>query len=135
MINIPYTEFEFEVMRASGAGGQSVNRTNSAVQMRWFFQNSQVLSEPQKDKIGKNLSRFITKEGCLVLSSQVHKSQDMNKKECFEKLQGLLKKAFTPVKKRIATKPTFGSKQRRLKEKSIHGEKKRQRRTGASQDE
>lgn len=112
---IPWSEFEFESTRSRGAGGQHVNRTNSAVWLRWHPMTSSAFTEEQKLVLTKRLK--LTVEGELIIRSESERSQEMNKKECLQKLQQILVQAFFVPKKRKATKPTYSSQRKRVEAK------------------
>ena len=121
---IPWSELEFSAVRSSGAGGQNVNKTNSAVILRWNLRNSVAIPEEQKIKLLQVLSRQLTLDGEILIRSERQRDQVANKKDCVEKLVQMLKTALTPRKKRHATKPTRSSKRKRLDSKRVHSEKK-----------
>ncbi len=118
-------EVSFTAQRSRGPGGQNVNRTNSSVQLRWEYLFSSKLSQEQKSQIAQKLASFLTKENILTLRSDVHRDQDMNKKECLSKLKSLLERAFFKPKIRRATKPTRSSKLKRKESKLRRSEVKK----------
>lgn len=118
------SELEFATSRSSGPGGQNVNKVNSKVTLRWDVIHS-TISEEKREVILKKLHTRLTKEGVLQLTSQDKRSQLQNKEAVMQKLEQLLSKAFTPKKVRRPTRPGKAAKQVRLKEKKIHGEKKK----------
>jgi ribosome-associated protein len=117
-------EITFSTARSSGPGGQNVNKVNSKVILKWNVTNSATLNEEQKNLISSKLKSRITNEGILVLNAQESRSQLANKEEVIKKLTDLLKKAFTPRKKRKLTRPTKASVIKRVKGKKLRGEKK-----------
>lgn len=121
------TEVQFIAQRSRGPGGQNVNRTNSSVQLRWDYQDSLALGEEQKSLVQGKLASWVTKEGVLLIRSDVHRDQEMNKKECLTKLKSLLEIAFFRPKPRKATRPTFGSKVKRKEQKRRRSEIKKNR--------
>lgn len=123
-INIPYHEMIFEAARSSGAGGQSVNRTNSKVNLRWNVRSTVVLTEEQKARVFEKLRTKINLADEIIISSQSHKSQDFNKKECIQKLNFLIEEALKVPKKRVPTKAKKSAKVKRLDTKTKHGVKK-----------
>jgi len=122
-------EIQFQAQRSRGPGGQNVNKTNSSVQLRWDFNQSQVLGAEQKHIIAAKLDSHISKDGILHLRSDVHREFEMNKKEVLTKLQKILSEAFFVPKTRRATKPTYSSKQKRKVAKKRHSEVKKGRQT------
>ncbi len=128
-VNIPdlSAEFQFFTSRSSGPGGQNVNKVNSKVELRFDLQNSNLLTEDQKNILLIKLASKITSEGILSVISQRDRSQLSNKEDAIEKLYLLITKALTPVKPRKNTRPTKGSVERRLATKRIKAEIKQNR--------
>lgn len=122
-----FFEFEFISQRSRGPGGQNVNKTNSSIQLRWNYLDSQILTDEQKSTIGRKLSAMINAENTLYLRSDVHRDQDMNKKEVLQKLQQSLIKAFHKPKARKPTKPTKSSQRKRVETKRHKSEIKKAR--------
>ncbi len=127
-VQIPFHEMDFTNVRSRGPGGQNVNKTNSAVILRWNLFQSEVLSDEIKDKLSKKLASKLTEDGDLLVRSEVHRDQNQNRTECIRKLHEMIQKALFVPKKRIATRPTRSSQKKRLTEKKSHGEKKSLRR-------
>lgn len=123
------SEVTLTAVRSRGPGGQHVNKTSSAAQLRWEYGTSHVLSDEQKQLVTAKLTSFINKEGELHLRSDTFRDLESNKKEVLKKLMQLLARAFKREKPRVATKPTYGSKQRRHSEKKKRGEIKKGRST------
>ena len=111
-------------MRASGPGGQNVNKVSSAVELRFEAASSPSLPLPVKNRLRRLAGRRWTNEGALVLQCDETRSQARNRELVRERLKELIHKAVTPPKRRIATRPTLGSKKRRLKAKKVRGEVK-----------
>lgn len=119
---LPYHEFIFETSRAQGAGGQHVNRTESAVLLRWNLVSTTSLPEHLKQILMRRLFSQLTVEGDIIIKSQEQRSQHQNKDACVEKLILLLKKSLIQPKKRVATKPTRSSQRKRVEGKKIRSE-------------
>jgi ribosome-associated protein len=124
-----YREFKFQTSRSSGPGGQHVNKVSSRVELRFDVRESQPLEESDKAILFSKLATRINNDGILSIVVQADRSQLRNKQLAVEKFFELLTKIFTPVKKRRPTKPSRGSKERRLKAKRIGSEKKTRRRS------
>ncbi len=116
----PFHEFSFETTRSSGAGGQHVNKTESAVILRWSPSLSTAFNEYDQHKIMQFLFKNLTREGELLIRSSESRSQKQNKDTCVEKWIALIEKALKPRVKRIATRPTRSSKVKRVDEKKRH---------------
>ena len=111
-------------MRASGPGGQNVNKVSSAVELRFEAATSPSLPQPVKNRLRRLAGRRWTTEGALVLQCDETRSQARNRELVRERLAELIRTALTPPKRRIATRPTLGSKKHRLKAKKVRGEVK-----------
>ena len=111
-------------MRASGPGGQNVNKVSSAVELRFEAATSPSLPQPVKNRLRRLAGRRWTTEGALVLQCDETRSQARNRELVRERLAELIRTTLTPPKRRIATRPTLGSKKRRLKAKKVRGEVK-----------
>ena len=113
----------FSAIRAQGAGGQNVNKVSSAVHLRFDIAAS-TLPEPVKTRLLAVRDQRITDEGVVVIKAQAHRSQDMNRAEALQRLRQLVRSAERVPRVRRATKPTYGSTQRRLEGKSQRGQVK-----------
>ncbi|MEP1767117.1 MAG: alternative ribosome rescue aminoacyl-tRNA hydrolase ArfB [Sulfitobacter sp.] len=117
-------EISESFMRASGPGGQNVNKVSSAVELRFEAATSPSLPLPVKNRLRRLAGRRWTNDGALVLQCDETRSQARNRELIRERLKDLIQQALTPPKRRIATRPTLGSKKRRLKAKKVRGEVK-----------
>lgn len=118
-------ELSFEFTRSRGPGGQHVNRTESAVILRWNVRDTKGFSDIQKQRLLANLENQLTKEGEVLIRAETHRDQESNKKEALRRLNDLVAKALFVPKKRIKTKPTKSSQRRRLDEKKSHSKTKK----------
>ena len=123
IIDIKESEVDITAIRAQGAGGQNVNKVSSAIHLRFDIGASSLALDVKERLLALRDSR-ITNEGVLVLKAQSHRTQDANKLDAFARLHELVNSVATPPLVRRATKPTFGSKQRRLESKSQRSQTK-----------
>ena len=122
------SELSFDFVRASGPGGQNVNKVASAVQLRFDLMASPSLPPGVKQRARRLAGSRLTSDGVLLISARGSRSQLRNREEAVEQLVELLREATKIPKRRRKTKPTRGSKERRLQKKKRRGEKKRNRR-------
>ncbi len=123
-ISIEDWELTENFMRSSGPGGQNVNKVSSAVELRFEALRSPNLPDPVKTRLKRLAGRRWTNEGALIIQCEETRSQARNRDIARDRLVDLIKAALVRPKRRIATRPTLGSKKRRLKEKKVRGEVK-----------
>lgn len=111
-------------MRASGPGGQNVNKVSSAVQLRFEAERSPNLTGAVKARLKRLAGRRWTKDGAIIISAEEHRSQGLNRELAEQKLIELIRKALEVPKRRIKTRPTLASKRRRLDGKTQRGQVK-----------
>lgn len=126
---IPGTDLAFAAVRSSGPGGQHVNTSSTKVELRFDLPGTQALSEPVKARLRALCRGRLDAAGAVVITSQETRSQLRNMNDTRDKLAELIRRALVPPKRRKPTKPTRGSKERRLDAKKQRGEKKRLRST------
>lgn len=120
-------ELVFKAVKSSGAGGQHVNKVSSKVVLRFDLINSNSFSEIEQERLRKNLSNWLTKEGVLLLSSEESRSQHSNKERVIQQFFNLIEKALIVPKKRKSTTVSKVQKQKRLDQKQQQSEKKNSR--------
>lgn len=126
-ISIPFKEFTYTFARSSGPGGQNVNKVNSKVTLHWDVTGSPSLPEDVRARFLAQYPRRVNKDGFLVINSERFRDQSRNVTDCTNKLRDLILVVATPPKKRRPTKPTKGSKERRLAGKRETSQKKQAR--------
>jgi ribosome-associated protein len=126
-VRIPALELEWTAMRASGPGGQNVNKVSSKVELRFDLRGSQVLSAAVKARLRQAFSHRLDAEGRLVIRSQLTRDQTQNLADARKKLGAMIRAALVPPKRRRATRPTLASKQKRLEGKRLQSKKKQAR--------
>jgi len=117
-ISLDPREIEISFIRASGPGGQHVNKVSSAVQLRFDVRQSQAYSDDVRARLEKLAGNRLTLDGVLVMTAQEHRSQERNREDAIERLLTLIRAAAVVPKVRRATRPTLGSKKRRLESKT-----------------
>ncbi|MEE2758328.1 MAG: alternative ribosome rescue aminoacyl-tRNA hydrolase ArfB [Myxococcota bacterium] len=125
---IPGHELEYSANRTSGPGGQATNKTSSRVTLKWNLIDSEALNETTRNRLRANLASRLDQNGYLQLHSDVSRSQLKNKLDARHRLAELIRNALVVRRSRRATKPTKGSKERRLNSKKKHSAKKSLRR-------
>ena len=115
------SEIEESFVRSSGPGGQHVNTTSTAVQLRFDVRHSPSLPDDVRWRLERLAGNRLTRDGVLVLQAQGHRSQKRNREEAIGRLVALVRAAARPPTQRKPTRPSKGSKQRRLEHKKKHG--------------
>ena len=121
------SEIQEEFVRASGPGGQNVNRVATAVQLRFDILNSTSLAEDVRRRLLRLGGSRVNRDGILIIDARRFRTQERNRKDALERLIGLVKKAAEKPKPRYKTKPTSASKRKRLEAKRRRGRIKQQR--------
>ena len=116
-IAIGEEEIHHEFVRASGPGGQNVNKVATAVQLRFDVAHSPSLPEDVRERLTRIAGKRITKEGCLIIEARRFRTQEQNRQDSIARLVNLIRQAAQRPKIRKKTKPTLASKERRLESK------------------
>src|SRR6478672_10290375 len=116
-IRIGEDELEERFIRASGPGGQNVNKLNTAVQLRFDVRHSSALRDDVRARLEQLAGQRLTNEGVLVITAQRHRTQERNRQDALDRLIELIRRAAIAPIPRRATKPTAGSRERRLQTK------------------
>lgn len=127
-IRVPLEEFEFTFARSSGPGGQNVNKVNSKALLRWNPTTSPSLPDDVRRRFLQQYATRLTTVGELVLQSERYRDQRQNIDDCLQKVREMLLAVARPPKTRKKTKPSRGSKERRLDSKRRDSAKKQNRR-------
>jgi ribosome-associated protein len=122
---IPDSELSVVFVRASGPGGQNVNKVSSAAQLRFDLAGSSVLGEGVKARLRNLSGRRLTAEGTILIVARNQRTQEHNRRDAEERLSELIRRALVAPKRRVATKPTRAARERRLEHKTHQGRTKR----------
>ena len=131
VIRVPLDEFAWSFARSGGPGGQNVNKVASKAVLRWNLAASPSVPEDVKARFRDRFPSRLTTEGEVVLASELTRDQGRNREDCLQKLAAMLRSAAVRPKVRRPTKPTKGSKRRRLEEKRRQSARKSGRRVSA----
>ncbi|QIZ78613.1 alternative ribosome rescue aminoacyl-tRNA hydrolase ArfB [Ferrimonas lipolytica] len=123
-VTLPAHEIEMQMIRASGPGGQHVNKTSTAIQLIFDVNASKALPEAYKEKLLSKGHPNLSASGKLIIKAQQYRSQEMNRQDALERLKIILLEAMVEQRKRYATKPTRSSQRRRVDSKKKHGQTK-----------
>ena len=128
-ISLNESELQLDFIRASGPGGQNINKVSSAVQLRFDAAGSPALNDAVRIRLKQLAGHRMTADGILIIKAQRYRTQDRNREDAIERLIALIREAAQIPKKRRQTKPSATAKQKRLAAKRRRGEIKRQRRS------
>ena len=126
-LSIPENELTWSFARSGGPGGQNVNKVASKAVLRWDIASNTSIPADVKQRLAQQQPRFITQDG-VVISSQLTRDQERNREDCLGKLRAIVLEALIVPKARKKTRPSRGSKRRRVEAKRRHGAIKQARR-------
>jgi ribosome-associated protein len=126
-ISLDENELEENFVRASGPGGQNVNKVASAVQLRFDAENSPNLPPSVKRRLRALAGSRMTRDGVVIIEAERHRTQKRNREDALDRLIDLIRDAATPPKRRIATRPSLSAKRKRVDEKVQRGMTKKTR--------
>jgi ribosome-associated protein len=133
-VSIPARELEWTAVRASGPGGQNVNKVSSKVELRFDFEESESLPASVKTRLRALAQHRLDAEGRILITSQVTRNQPQNLEDARSRLADLIAKAMVVPKRRRPTRPSKAAKRARVNDKRVHSKKKQSRARKTSDD-
>jgi ribosome-associated protein len=124
-LHIDERELQLEYIRASGPGGQNVNKVATAVQLRFDIVNSPALASDIKGRLIRLAGKRVNADGVLLIEARRFRTQEANREDAIQRLVEMIRKVLVPPKPRKKTKPTVASREKRLQEKKRKGEVKK----------